>query len=134
MRQLQDPRKPAAQRHPLAARHAAVETGGVAKVPLLPQGPLRAAGAHDQADRDAGDHAVQVGASNGGAVIAAEPCAILSDGMHSSIRIRSATSLSFLPTGIAWHVRNVFVSSVATPAFHTNTFGRIGSKTISRRT
>ena len=35
----------------------------VAEMPLLPQGPLRAAGAHDQADGDAGDHAVQVGAS-----------------------------------------------------------------------
>jgi hypothetical protein len=35
------------------------------KMPQLPQGPLRA-GAHDQADRDAADHAVQVGASERG--------------------------------------------------------------------
>ncbi len=33
------------------------------KCPIMPEGPLRAAGAHDQADRDAGDHALQVGAS-----------------------------------------------------------------------
>ena len=45
------------------ARYAAVETGSVAKMPVLPQGPLRAAGAHDQADGDARDHAVSVGAS-----------------------------------------------------------------------
>jgi hypothetical protein len=31
---------------PPPARHAAVETGSVAKVPLLPQGPHRTAGAH----------------------------------------------------------------------------------------
>ncbi len=37
-------------------------------MPVLPEGSLCAAGAHDQADRDAGDHAVQVGASGRGAV------------------------------------------------------------------
>jgi hypothetical protein len=34
----------------------------------MQEGPLRAAGAHDQADRAAGDHAVQMGASGRGAV------------------------------------------------------------------
>ena len=68
MRHLQDPPKPAAQRHPPAARHTGVEAGGVAKVPLLPHGPLRATGAYDQADGNAGDHAVQVGTSDGGEV------------------------------------------------------------------
>ena len=34
----------------------------VIEMPLLPQGPPRAAGAHDQADGDARDHAVSVGA------------------------------------------------------------------------
>jgi hypothetical protein len=35
-----------------------LETGSVAKMPLQPQGPLRAGRAHDQADGEAGDHAV----------------------------------------------------------------------------
>lgn len=35
-----------------------------------PEGPLRSAGAHDQADRGPRDHALQVGASGRGAVIA----------------------------------------------------------------
>lgn len=56
----QNLREPAARRHPPAARHAAVETGGIAEMPQL---PLRAVGAHDEVDRNAGDHAVQVGAS-----------------------------------------------------------------------
>ena len=43
MQPLQDPRKPAARCHPPAARHADLETGSVAKMPVLPQGPLRAA-------------------------------------------------------------------------------------------
>ena len=33
------------------------------KVPLMQEGPLRAAGSHDQVDRDAGDRAVPGGAS-----------------------------------------------------------------------
>src|SRR5205814_387439 len=65
---LQDPRKPAAQRDPPAARYADLETGSVAEMPRLPQGPLRAAGAHDQADGAPRDHAVQVGASERGEV------------------------------------------------------------------
>jgi hypothetical protein len=39
-----------------------------AKMPIMQEGPLRAAGAHDQADRDARDHALQVGASGRGTV------------------------------------------------------------------
>ena len=37
-------------------------------MPVLQEGPLCAAGAHDQADSDAGDHARQVGASGRGEV------------------------------------------------------------------
>jgi hypothetical protein len=37
-------------------------------MPFMPQGPLCAAGPHDQADRTTGDHAIQVGASRWGAV------------------------------------------------------------------
>jgi CspA family cold shock protein len=37
-------------------------------MPVVQKGPLCAAGAHDQADRDAGDRALQVGASGRGAV------------------------------------------------------------------
>jgi hypothetical protein len=74
VRQLQDPRKPAALCDPAPARHAGVETGSVAKMPLLPQGPLRAGRAHDQADGETGDHAVQVGASDGGAVNCRSAC------------------------------------------------------------
>ncbi len=38
------------------------------------KGRERAAGAHDQADRDAGDHALQMGASGRGAVSGVERC------------------------------------------------------------
>src|ERR1700730_14469240 len=38
------------------------------EMPLMPKRPLRAAGAHDQANRDAGDHAVRLGASGRGEV------------------------------------------------------------------
>jgi hypothetical protein len=37
-------------------------------MPVLQEGPLRAAGAHDQADRDARDHALQMGAPGRGGV------------------------------------------------------------------
>jgi hypothetical protein len=60
---LQDPRDPAARRHPPPARYAAVETGGVAEMPVIPQGPHCAVGAHDPADGAAGAHALAVGAS-----------------------------------------------------------------------
>ena len=53
----------AARCHPPAARYADLETRSVAEMPVMPQPPLRAAGAHDQADGEAGDHAVFLGAS-----------------------------------------------------------------------
>lgn len=63
MQPLEGPREPAADRDPPPARHPAMETGSLAEMPLLLQGPLCAAGAHDQADGNARDHAVSVGAS-----------------------------------------------------------------------
>src|ERR1700732_62155 len=68
MQPLQDPRKPAARRDPPATRHAALETRGLAEVPVMPEGPLCAAGAYDQIDGSAGDHALSMGASGRGAV------------------------------------------------------------------
>jgi len=55
--------KTRASLHPPPARHATLETRSVAEMPLMPEGALRAAGAHDQADGDAGNHAVRLGAS-----------------------------------------------------------------------
>src|SRR6266436_1158238 len=60
---LQDPREPAARCHPPAAGYADLEARSVAEMPVMPEGPLCAAGAYDQADRDARDHAVSLGAS-----------------------------------------------------------------------
>ena len=60
---LQNPSEPAARCDPQAARHSDLVAGSVAEVPVVPKGPLRAARAHDQTDRAAGDHAVQMGAS-----------------------------------------------------------------------
>jgi hypothetical protein len=42
---------------------ADLETRSGAEMPVMPEGPLRAAGAHDQADRNARDHALRLGAS-----------------------------------------------------------------------
>ena len=67
---LQDPGEPAAGRHPSPARHAAVEARGLAQVPVMPERPPRASGAHDQTHRDAESHALQVGASRRGSVTA----------------------------------------------------------------
>ena len=53
----------AARCDPPTAKHADLEAGGIAKVPLMYEGPLRPAGSHDQVVRDAGDRAVPVGAS-----------------------------------------------------------------------
>jgi hypothetical protein len=39
-------------------------------MPVVPERPLRAAGARGQADRDARDHALQMGASGRGEVTA----------------------------------------------------------------
>jgi hypothetical protein len=68
MQPLQDPGEPAARCHPAAARHADMEIGSVAEMPVLPKGSPRPAGAHDQADQGARNHALQVGASGRGAV------------------------------------------------------------------
>jgi hypothetical protein len=35
---MQEPREPAARRHPPAARHADLETGSRAEMPVMPQG------------------------------------------------------------------------------------------------
>jgi hypothetical protein len=37
-------------------------------MPIMSEGPLRAICAHDQADRGAGDHALQVAAPGGGSI------------------------------------------------------------------
>jgi hypothetical protein len=50
MQPLQDAGKPAARRHTPAARHADMEAGSLAEMPVMPETPMRAAGAHDQAD------------------------------------------------------------------------------------
>ena len=57
---LQDRSEPAAGRHPPAAGYADLEAGSLAEMPLLPEGPHGAAGAHDQADCRARNHALQV--------------------------------------------------------------------------
>jgi hypothetical protein len=49
--------------HPPATGHADLEAGSRTEMPILQEGPLCAARSHDQVDRDAGDHAVSVGAS-----------------------------------------------------------------------
>jgi hypothetical protein len=46
-----------------AAGHANLEAGGLVQMPIVSERPLRAASAHDQADGDARDHALQMGAS-----------------------------------------------------------------------
>jgi hypothetical protein len=68
MQSLQDPREPAARRHPPATRHANLEVGSFAEVQILSKGSLSAAGPDNQADPDARDHALQVGASGRGAL------------------------------------------------------------------
>ncbi len=68
MQSLQDAGKPTSRRDPPTARHASLEVGGFAEMQVVPKGSLRAAGAHDQADRDAGNHPVQVGTSGRGEV------------------------------------------------------------------
>jgi len=46
-----------------ATGHANLEAGGLVQMPIVSERPLRAASAHDQADGDARDHALQMGAS-----------------------------------------------------------------------
>jgi hypothetical protein len=50
--------EPAARCHPPAAGYSDLEAGGLAEMPVMPEGPPRSAGAHDQADREAGNHAL----------------------------------------------------------------------------
>jgi hypothetical protein len=45
-----------------------METRSGAEMPLMPEGPLCAAGAHGQAHGEARDYALQVGASGRGAI------------------------------------------------------------------
>jgi hypothetical protein len=68
MQSLQDARKPTAGCHSPAARHADMEAGSLAEMPVLSERSLGAAGTDDQADRGALGHAVQVGASGRGAL------------------------------------------------------------------
>jgi hypothetical protein len=62
MQPLQNAGEPAARRHPPTARYAALEVGGFAEMSVVSEGSSPAARAHDQADGDAGDHTLQVGA------------------------------------------------------------------------
>jgi hypothetical protein len=52
-----------------AARYADLETRGLAQMPLVPEGVLRAAGAPDPAQRGAADGALCLGASGRGEVV-----------------------------------------------------------------
>ena len=47
---------------PSLAGHAHMEARSISQMPLMPERPLRATGAHDQVDGDAHDHTLQVGA------------------------------------------------------------------------
>jgi hypothetical protein len=72
MQPVQDQSEPTAGCHPSAAGHADMEARGGVEIPIMQDAPLCAAGAPDQADRDPGDHALQMGASGRGAVRPAE--------------------------------------------------------------
>jgi hypothetical protein len=56
-------REPAARCNPATPGYADLEAGGRAEMPVLPQRALRSARAHDQTDRVARNHAVQMGSS-----------------------------------------------------------------------
>src|SRR3954452_3037792 len=60
MQTLQDPREPHARCDPPPAQYADLETGGGAKVPLMPNAALLAARSEDQADATARAFAVLV--------------------------------------------------------------------------
>lgn len=47
--------------HPPAAGYADLEARGIAEMQILPKGSVGATRSHDQADGEAGDHALQVG-------------------------------------------------------------------------
>ena len=65
---MQDAREPSRFRHPPTAGHADLEARGLAEMPVVQEGPIRAARPHGQADRDARDHALSLGASGRGEV------------------------------------------------------------------
>ena len=50
-------------RDPATARHADLEAGSLAEMPVMPEGSMCAARADYQVDRDAEDRALQMGAS-----------------------------------------------------------------------
>src|SRR6266849_1792363 len=68
MQSLQDPRKPSAGCDTPTARYADLEAGSGAEMSIVQERPPRAACAHDQADRNARDHALRLGASGRGEV------------------------------------------------------------------
>jgi hypothetical protein len=70
VRPVQDASESPARCNPTTARYANMEARGVAEMPVLQEGAVCTACAHDQADRDAGGHALQMGASGRGAVSA----------------------------------------------------------------
>jgi hypothetical protein len=57
MQSVQDPRQPPARRNTPTSGYANLEAGSRAEMPVVPERPIRPAGAYDQADRDTGDHA-----------------------------------------------------------------------------
>ena len=63
MQPLQDQGEHSARRDPATAQHADLEIGSGAEMPILQEGAIRAAGAHDQVDSGARDHTVCLGAS-----------------------------------------------------------------------
>src|SRR3954447_18649296 len=73
---MQEPREPPARWDPPPAQHADLETGGGAKMPLMPNAPLLAACSDDQADGTAGAVALRLGASERGEVRAPVQAAV----------------------------------------------------------
>jgi hypothetical protein len=71
------------------------------EMPVVQERPLRAAGAHDQADRDTRDHALQVGASKRGAVSCdaiCRRCRTADEARgHGAHQMRISTTSNFKP-------------------------------------
>jgi len=72
--------------------NAALEVGGFAQMPLMPERPFRATSAHDQADRDEGDHSLQVGAPGWGEVV-------YGDRVSTDVSVLAPTGK---PTAMSW--------------------------------
>jgi hypothetical protein len=70
MQSVQEQGEPPARCDPPIARHPDLETRSCAEMPIVQEGPPRAASAHDQTDRKARDYAVQMGTSGRGTLIA----------------------------------------------------------------